>query len=104
VLSTGGRTLFTPSARSATTAGLRTVHEIEASHFSTVLGGRASEDMTQAWSALGSAAGQSVDWWPDDVPVVLGEIVGGEGVTSDTGLRVESDRLFFRVVGEGGAP
>jgi hypothetical protein len=36
--------------------------------------------------------------------VVQGEIVGGEGVHSDAGLRVESDRLLFRIVGEGGAP
>jgi hypothetical protein len=34
----------------------------------------------------------------------MGEIVGGEGVHADAGLRVESDRLLFRVVGEGGAP
>jgi hypothetical protein len=52
---------------------------------------------------MASAGGTAVDWFPDDVPVVLGEIEGGEGAKSDTGLRVESDRLLFRVVGEGGA-
>jgi hypothetical protein len=102
VLSTSGRTLFVPSARVSGTAGSRTVHALDAARFSTVLGGRAIEEMAQAWSALGSAAGSSVDWWPDSVPVVLGEIVGGERRSSDAGLPVESDRLYFRVVGEGG--
>jgi hypothetical protein len=31
-------------------------------------------------------------------------VVGGEGAKADSGLRVESDRLMFRVIGEGGAP
>jgi hypothetical protein len=102
ILSTSGRTLFTPTARRVSTAGTRTVHELDTSRFTTVLG-KAAEDMTTQWSALSLAAGSATDWWPDDVPVVLGEIRGGEGATTDGGLRVESDVLLFRVVGEGGA-
>jgi hypothetical protein len=102
VLSTSGRTLFVPSARRSTTAGTRPVHELDTSRFVTVLG-HAGEDMATQWSALSSAAGSATDWWPDDVPVVLGEIRGGEGVKADGGLRVETDALLFRVVGEGGA-
>jgi hypothetical protein len=52
---------------------------------------------------MSSAAGSATDWWPDDVPAVIGEIRGGEGVKTDAGLRVESDVLLFHVVGEGGA-
>jgi hypothetical protein len=102
MVSTAGRTLFVPSARIDGTAGTRVVHEIDLGRISSVLG-HAAEDMTPSWSAMSAAAGGSVDWWPDDVPVVMGEIVGGEGAKSDAGLRVESDRLLFRIVGEGGA-
>jgi hypothetical protein len=104
VISTAGRSLFSPAARLTVTAGARPVHALDASRFRTVLGADPTEEMTAAWSAIAAASGNSVDFWPDDVPVVLGEIVGGEGVHADAGLRVESDRLMFRVVGEGGAP
>jgi hypothetical protein len=104
LVSSGGRTLFVPSARVTLTAGTRAVHELDPSHFQVVLGATSSEDMFAAWTAITSAAGTSVDFWPDDVPVVMGEIVGGEGAHADAGLRVESDRLMFRIVGEGGGP
>jgi hypothetical protein len=58
----------------------------------------------EAWSAIDDAAGIAVDWFPDGVPVLLGQLDGGEGRSVDTGLRVESDRLLVRVVGFGGAP
>jgi hypothetical protein len=38
------------------------------------------------------------------VPVLLAQMDGGQGKTSDSGLRLESDRLLVRVVGWGGAP
>lgn len=102
IISTGGRTLFVPSAREERAAGTRTVHPWESARLRTVLAGKVADDMAP-WNALVAGGGPSVDFWPDDVPVVIGEIVGGEGATSDAGLRIESDRLFFRVVGEGGA-
>jgi hypothetical protein len=102
ILSSSGRTMFIPTARRSTMVGSRTVHDLDVSRFSTVLG-HAAEDMTAHWSAVSAAAGSATDWWPDEIPVVLGEIRGGEGVKSDGGLRVESDVLLFRVVGEGGA-
>lgn len=104
IVSTAGRTLFQPATRLSTTAGTRSVHQLDTARFHQVLGGAPAEEMTSAWSALSAAAGSAVDWWPDDAPVVIGELSGGDGVRSDTGLRVESDRMMFRVVGEGGAP
>jgi hypothetical protein len=101
VLSTSGRTLFTPSARRVGSTGTRVVHDLDTSRFTTL--GHAADDMTAQWSALAEAAGSATDWWPDDVPVVIGEVRGGEGTTTDAGLRVENDVLLFRVVGEGGA-
>jgi hypothetical protein len=103
IVSTAGRTIFVPSARSSGSAGSRVVHELDPSRFAAVLGGHTADAMATAWSAMVSASGSAIDWWPDDVPVVIGEIEGGEGATSDAGLRIETDRLLFRVVGEGGA-
>ncbi len=102
VLSTAGKIVFTATGRTSNSAGTRVVHALDMSSLALSLAG-ASDDMTRTWGALSSAAGTAVDWWPDDVPVVAGEIVGGEGGSTDTGLRIESDRLFFRVLGEGGA-
>jgi hypothetical protein len=60
--------------------------------------------LADAWGAISEAAGDNVDWFPEGVPVVVGQLDGGEGRPTDTGLRVESDRLLVRVVGWGGRP
>ena len=65
---------------------------------------RHADGLGDAWEALGVYASSEVDWWPDGVPVLLGQLEGGEGKTSDTGLRVDVDRLLVRVVGFGGVP
>jgi len=57
-----------------------------------------------AWDALDTVAGGEVDWWPEDVPVLLAELEGGEGKTQDSGLRLDVDRVLVRVVGFGGVP
>lgn len=57
-----------------------------------------------AWEALESLTGSDADWWPDDVPVLIGELEGGEGRTTDSGLRLDVDRVLVRVVGYGGLP
>jgi hypothetical protein len=102
VLSTGGKVVFTATGRTSASAGTRVVHSLDVTSLGLPLSG-VGEDMTKTWGALSAASGAAVDWWPDDVPVVAGEIIGGEGRSTDTGLRIESDRLFFRVLGEGGA-
>ncbi|MCC6214362.1 MAG: hypothetical protein IT376_05805 [Polyangiaceae bacterium] len=56
-----------------------------------------------AWGALEQAA-PGTEWWPRDVPVVLAQLDGGEGKTSDSGLSVDVDRALVRVVGWGGVP
>ena len=58
----------------------------------------------EAWMAIRNAAGRELDWFPSDVPVVLAQLDGGEGTTSDSGLALESDRALVRVIGWGGAP
>jgi hypothetical protein len=62
-----------------------------------------ADGIRAAFIAL-SAAGDAVDWFPEDVPVLLGQLDGGEGHTRDGGLRLESDRVLVRVVGWGGRP
>ncbi|WP_437305080.1 hypothetical protein [Sorangium sp. So ce388] len=57
-----------------------------------------------AWLAIEEAAGSAVDWFPAGVPVLFGQLDGGEGRASDSGLRLESDRVLVRIVGYGGRP
>jgi len=57
-----------------------------------------------AWEALETLTGVDADWWPEDVPVLIAELDGGEGRTQDSGLRLDLDRVFVRVVGYGGVP
>ncbi len=60
--------------------------------------------MTDAWEALAGYAGNEADWWPNGVPVLIGQLEGGEGKPTDTGLDVDIDRVLVRVVGVGGVP
>ena len=57
-----------------------------------------------AWEALEALTGSDADWWPDDVPVLIAELDGGEGRNQDSGLRLDLDRVLVRVVGYGGVP
>jgi hypothetical protein len=57
-----------------------------------------------AWDALETLAGSEVDWWPEDVPVLIAELEGGEGKTVDSGLHLDVDRVLVRVIGYGGVP
>ena len=61
----------------------------------------ATVGLGDSWRAFESLSSE-VDWWPSDVPVLIAEVVGGEGRGSDSGVKVESDRLLIRVVGWGG--
>jgi hypothetical protein len=65
---------------------------------------QASAGLGEAWQALDSLVGPVVDWWPPDVPVLLAQVDGGEGRTSDAGLPLDVDRVLLRVVGYGGTP
>ena len=58
----------------------------------------------ESWAALETQSGGEVDWWPDDVPVLIAALDGGEGTTRDSGFDVDQDRVLVRVVGWGGVP
>jgi hypothetical protein len=64
---------------------------------------RASEGLSTAWAAVEEAAAD-VDFWLDDVPVLIAALDGGEGKTRDSGFDVDVDRALVRVVGWGGVP
>ena len=57
-----------------------------------------------AKSALEYASPRNVEFWPPDVPVLIGQLDGGEGKQTDSGFPLEADRTLLRVVGTGGVP
>ncbi len=63
-----------------------------------------SKGLSSAWAAIEAATTHSIDFWPADVPVLLGQLDGGEGKLTDSGFPLEADRTLLRVVGEGGVP
>jgi hypothetical protein len=101
----GQTALGTPTA-TGSHAGTMAIHGLGDDELSatTGLAKRDVERLQRDWAPIRAAAGDAVDWWPDDTPVVMGELDGGEGAASDGALRVESDRALVRVVGKAGAP
>ncbi len=63
-----------------------------------------SKGLSSAWDAIESATTRNIDFWPEDVPVLLGQLDGGEGKLTDSGFPLEADRALLRVVGVGGVP
>ena len=94
-----GAGYFAPSARPRVVAGSLGVHPLDASYFKSI-----HTDDQAAWLALASSTSGAVDWFPDDVPVVMGRVAGGESAASDAELSVDVDRLLLRVTGYGGVP
>jgi hypothetical protein len=100
-----GRSVMAASSRATSSSAGRTVHTLNAVSLGYGIGSSAKgEKWGQTWLALENAGGTAVDWWPDNLPVVLAEAVGAEKARYDSGLSLESDRIFLRVVGKGGAP
>ena len=64
-----------------------------------------SPGLTDAWKSFEKTASRTGGpiFWPSDVPVVLAQLDGGEGIAEDSGLRIDRDRLLVRVLGYGGA-
>lgn len=87
------RVLTAPSGRSYHPLAGESLHFLD----------KKSKGLFEAWRAV-EAELRTGDWFPSQTPVVLAEVVGGEGTPTDAGLAVERDRLLLRVVGWGGAP
>lgn len=99
---TDGRTWYS-QVLSTTRAGGIDVHRLEAVYLGPVFGSDAP-GLSGAWEAVERGADTTSDWFPNDLPVLLAQMDGGEGRSADAGLRLESDRLLIRVVGYGGKP
>lgn len=84
-------------------AGALALHRLDALALGPVLDANAP-GLAEAWEAIDQVSGELTDWLPDDLPTLLGQLDGGEGRSSDSGLRLESDRVLVRVVGFGGRP
>lgn len=102
--STKGTTLWSSAARRSTSAGSTVVHMLDASSLGLPLAKKDAERVAGTWHLAEASTDETVDWWPDDAPVVLAEVANPDHASSDSGLRVESERLLLRVVGWGGAP
>jgi hypothetical protein len=63
-----------------------------------------SRGASRAWDAIEAATTRNIDFWPSDVPVLIGQLDGGEGKQQDSGFPLEADRTLLRVVGFGGVP
>jgi hypothetical protein len=63
-----------------------------------------SKGLSLAWDAIEAATTRNINFWPEDVPVLLGQLDGGEGKLTDSGFPLEADRTLLRVVGVGGVP
>jgi hypothetical protein len=111
VSTTAGRALSsTPAGRaweaavaSPSSGTLRPAHRLDAHLLGPIVGDDAP-GLADAWGAIETSAGNEVDWFPDDVPVLVAQLDGGEGRLADAGLKLESDRLLVRIVGWGGKP
>jgi hypothetical protein len=79
-----------------------TVHPLYAAILAPELD-RHAEGLGAAWTALEESA-PDMDFWLDDVPVLIAALDGGEGKTRDSGFDVETDRALVRVIGWGGVP
>jgi hypothetical protein len=89
--------------KSGMVMGARTVHGMGGMYLQDILEDDAA-GLAEAWTALEHASGQTADWFPEGVPVLVAQLDGGEGHPSDSGMALDRDRLLVRVVGYGGAP
>lgn len=95
--------LWTSAISVAFPSGSLRLHPLGGPQLGAVLEGDAP-GLAQAWWALEESAGRTVNWFPEDVPVLLGQLDGGEGKSRDAGISIERDRLLVRIVGYGGRP
>jgi hypothetical protein len=94
-----GTPIAPPTGSIVTHVGL---HPLGATELAKVVD-RHAEGLGAALAAL-EAQANGADWWPDDVPVLLAQLAGGEGKLIDAGFALDRDRVIVRVVGWGGVP
>jgi len=101
-----GQTMTSSGTRRTVGAasGVLAVHPLDTASLGFSLDEQTAKRLRDEWRPFEGAAGSDVDWWPDEQPVLLAEIAGGEGRGKDSGLGIEQDRELLRVVGLGESP
>ena len=99
VKATEGTAVSAPIGSLLTYSGL---HPLSAHLLGPIVDAHA-EGLGAALAAVEAQANET-DWWPDDVPVLLAQLDGGEGKLRDSGFDIDRDRVIVRVVGWGGVP
>jgi len=92
----------TALSKSLVTSSLGPLHPLGATELAPSVDAHA-EGLGAALAALEAQANET-DWWPSDAPVLLAQVAGGEGKLTDSGMRLDRDRVIVRVVGYGGVP
>ncbi|MEN9578183.1 MAG: hypothetical protein RJA70_1192 [Pseudomonadota bacterium] len=87
--------------QASTTLAASGVYPLDLTSFEHTLE-RVSPGLADAWRAVETLRSDDIDWWPGDVPVLIGQIRGGEGRLEDSGIPLTQDRVLLRVVGFGG--
>lgn len=99
-----GATLLGSTGTRVKSMGAGAGNTLSSSAFAKELG-TVSSGLAEAWGTFEYRSSITpMTWWPDDVPVVLAQIDGGEGIPRDGGMSVQQDRTLIRVLGYGGLP
>jgi hypothetical protein len=94
-----GRTVTGIGGSSSGPPGLK-VHELSAQMVPYALAGKEGKRFADTWTPIEEAVGMQIDWWPDDAPALVAEVIGLPKAARDAGLVLESDRTLVRIVGE----
>jgi hypothetical protein len=101
VTDTAGRAL--PGRYRDTTSYGSPTHRLTSYLLRDVVGGPDGLRIAATWE-MAEGLAQGSDFWPDDLPVLIAEVVSKGNGASESGLSLESERVLLRVVGEGGTP
>lgn len=102
IKSADGRLLAAATTRRTSSAGAAVIHPLWASDIASQIGGIEGEAFSRVWEPVEAAAGESADWWPDTLPVVLGTRDAPPAAKYDGPLPLETEDVLVRVVGVGG--
>lgn len=90
-----------PAYRDIATYSPTPTHPLAPYRLADVLHGADGERLRETWT-LAEDLARGGDFWPDDIPVLIAEIDSPAHAADDSGLRLESERVLLRVVGQGG--
>lgn len=102
VMDSDGRAL-PPRYRDTTSYTSTPIHRLTSYLLRDAIQGPEGMRVAATWE-MAEALAQGSDFWSDSTPVLLAEIELPKAKGTDSGLRLESERVLLRVLGEGGTP